>query len=132
VLPLSWWEARIVHPNGNSAGFGAFRAGDLVGAVALEFESKERTAHKASLIGMYVRADTRKSGAGRALVECVLAHARSRGGVEVVQLTMTEGNAAAHRLYRSLGFVDFGVEPLAVRYPDGYRSKIHMWCDLRR
>jgi len=86
--------------------------------------------HKATLFGMYVPPRFRGPGLGRQLVAAALEFARSRAGVEIVQLTVTRGNASAEALYRSCGFVEFGVEPLAAAVGSGYVSKLHLWCDV--
>jgi [ribosomal protein S18]-alanine N-acetyltransferase len=53
-----------------------------------------------------------RRGAGRALVDAVLAWAAERGA-ERVRTSVTEGNAAATRLYAAAGFADTGErEPL--------------------
>ena len=62
----------------------------------------------------------------RAAVE----HGMARQGLRVLQLEVTQGNAHAEKLYQSLGFEPFGVEPMAVLTANGYRSKVHMWLDL--
>jgi len=72
----------------------------------------------------------RGENVGHALDEAALTEARSRAGVRIVQLTVTEGNAAARRLYERFGFVAFGVEPYAVAVHGRYVSKVHMWHDL--
>jgi ribosomal protein S18 acetylase RimI-like enzyme len=128
--PESWWVGRIDDPTGMSVAFGAFEGTELVGAVALAFSAKPKTKHKASLIGMYVMPQWRGSGAARALLQAAIGRCRSRGGIRVVQLTVTEGNEPAVALYRSAGFRPFGTEPMAVRTPAGFRSKVHMWLDL--
>ncbi len=74
--------------------------------------------------------DFRRHGVGCGLVEAVLEEARSTPGLRVVQLTVTESNAPAIRLYRSCGFQPFGTEPLALRVGDGFVGKVHMWRDL--
>ena len=53
-----------------------------------------------------------------------------REDIRVIQLEVTEGNVPAHALYESLGFKAFGVEPMAVLTPSGFRSKVHMWLSL--
>ncbi|MNY83742.1 hypothetical protein D3C86_2267210 [compost metagenome] len=45
-------------------------------------------------------------------------------------LTVTEGNASAIALYESLGFKTFGVEPMAIATPEGFKAKVHMWVEL--
>jgi RimJ/RimL family protein N-acetyltransferase len=126
------WQRRMGLDGGDQAAFGALLAdGTLAGAVAVEGEAREKTRHKALLIGMYVPERHRGLGLGRALVQAALAHAAARPGTLLVQLTVTAGNAAAERLYASCGFVPFGTEPLAIRVGDRFLSKVHMWCDLR-
>ncbi len=106
---------------------GAFDGDRLVGAAGLQFEPREKARHKANLFGMYVTPASRQGGFGRHLVLAVLEAAASREGVRIVQLTVTEGNAAAQTLYESCGFRSFGVEPFAVALGDAFLSKVHMW-----
>lgn len=132
ALPLSWWEARTSEdPFANELVFGAFDAGRLVGAAGLSFETRDKTRHKANLFGMYVAPGARKGGVGRQLVEAVLGHARRRGGIRLIQLTVSDGNAGARKLYERCGFVQFGLEPMAVALGDAFVAKVHMWCELR-
>ncbi|MGE0498824.1 MAG: N-acetyltransferase family protein [Ramlibacter sp.] len=130
-LPLDWWERRLdPSPDPVEVVFGAWHNGQLVGLAGLSREARLKARHKTTLFGMYVLPDCRKLGLGHALVEAVLAHARSCAGVRLVQLTVTHGNHAAQALYERCGFVAFGLEPMAVAVGDGFVSKVHMWCDL--
>ena len=129
--PIAWWEKRIGDEHSATTAFGAFEADVLVGTTALEFETREKTRHKATLIGMYVSEPARGSGMGRQLVEAAKTAARAHEGVNLVKLTVTEGNAAAQQLYERCGFVVFGIEPRAMFAEGEYRGKVHMWCDLR-
>lgn len=127
-LPLEWWAERLAEePDAQAATFGAFERGRLIGAAGLLRERRLRIAHKATLFGMAVDPAHRRRGAGRALVEAVLAEAGSRPGVLLVQLTVTEVNLPALRLYRACGFRTFGIEPAAIRYDGRLASLIHMW-----
>lgn len=132
-FPLSWWENRLA--DGDDAKevlFGAWEQGVLVGLAGVSFEVREKACHKATLFGMYVDAQHRSLGLGHQLVAAVLDYGRSRSGTLLVQLTVTEGNAAAVALYTSFGFAPFGAEPFAVRVGDAYVAKVHMWCRLHR
>jgi len=133
TLPLLWWEARIdTAPLAREIVFGAFTEdGMLCGAAGLSLETREKARHKAQLFGMVVLAQQRAHGLGAALIEAVLAEARSRDSVRLVQLTVSDGNESARRLYERYGFVPFGVEPMAVAVGERYVAKVHMWCDLR-
>jgi ribosomal protein S18 acetylase RimI-like enzyme len=118
---------RIADPSGLKVAFGAFAGSSLVGTLALEFSSKPKTKHKALLIGMYVSAESRRCGTGKALLQAAIEHAQGRAGTLVLALTVTEGNSAAVKLYQAAGFEAFGTEPMAIRTSSGFKSKIHMW-----
>lgn len=133
ALPLTWWEERLVDaPAPVEVVFGAYEEGQLVGSVGLRFASGEKSRHRATLFGMYVRPAFRGRGIGRRLVEEALRFAGECPGVFIVGLTVTEHNREARRLYASFGFEAFGVEPYALAVGDGFVAKVHLWCDLRK
>jgi len=125
-----WWMRRVADPTGLTLSFGAFYADAMVGTVAIEFSAKPKTQHKALIIGMYVLVPHRGLGLARRLLEAAIERCRSLGTVSVIQLEVTHGNEAAAALYRSLGFQQFGLEPMAVLTPGGYRAKEHMWLQI--
>ena len=124
----AWWAKRITHID--SLVLGAFEGEGLIGTVALEFSVKPKTRHKAHVLAMYVKPASRGTGAGRALLDALIALASQRLGVQVLNLTVTEGNDAAVNLYRSAGFEPFGTEPMAILTPSGFKRKVHMWRQL--
>ncbi len=130
--PESWWAWRIAEPNGLAVAFGAFQDGELVGSAAIEYSTKSKTAHKGHVIGMYLKPSSRGSGLARGLIEAVIQHASQRPGIQVLTLTVTEGNQAASRLYLNAGFEIFGTEPMAILTPGGLRGKVHMWRRVGR
>jgi ribosomal protein S18 acetylase RimI-like enzyme len=130
-LPLAWWEARVsTAGDARELVLGAFDDGALAGVVGLSFESRPKLRHKALLFGMYVRPASRHLGLGAQLVEAALSQAAARPGTRLVQLTVSEGNAAARALYERSGFEPFGTEPMAVALAAGYVAKVHMWRRL--
>jgi ribosomal protein S18 acetylase RimI-like enzyme len=132
-LPLSWWEARLSdEASAREVVFGCFDEEQLAGVVGLSFDGREKASHKAHLFGMYVPLHFRRRGLGDALLHAAVAHAASRPGVKLIQLTVTQGNRDACALYERHGFETFGLEPCAVALGDGFVSKLHMWCDLSR
>jgi ribosomal protein S18 acetylase RimI-like enzyme len=127
-LPLAWWESRLsADPAARELVLGAFDGSELIGAVGLSFEQREKVRHKAELFGMYVRPQYRGQGLGRQLVESALTCARRRPGVKLLQLTVTETNAPAVALYERCGFLRFGTEPLAIAVGSKYVTKLHLW-----
>ncbi|TPG76680.1 GNAT family N-acetyltransferase [Pseudomonas arsenicoxydans] len=128
AMPLSWWEGRLTSKLDGV--FGAFEEGRLAGIVGLAFEPREKARHKATLFGMYVSADFRQHGLGYELVQAALAEAQNHTSLKLIQLTVTAGNEAAFNLYQRCGFIQFGLEPLAVRVGEDYFDKIHMWREI--
>jgi ribosomal protein S18 acetylase RimI-like enzyme len=109
--------------------WGAYQGSELYGIVGLEREARAKNRHKATVVGMYVAPEVAGQGVGRALLEELLAHARV-AGVQSLVLTVTDGNAAATRLYEAAGFRSFGVEPDAIRVDGRSYAKNHMHLHL--
>lgn len=128
AMPLSWWEKRLDNPLDRL--LGAFEDDRLAGIVGLAFEPREKARHKVTLFGMYVTQPYQHRGLGRQLVEAALAQARRHPRLQLIQLTVTAGNDAALALYQRCGFIQYGLEPLAVRVGDEYFDKIHLWREL--
>ena len=128
--PDSFWVKRIADPTRLTEAFGAFEGEELVGTVALEFSAKPKTKHKALVIGMYVTEAARGRKAARALLDAAIESAKAREGILLLTLTATEGNEPAISLYRSAGFEEFGIEPMAILTPRGYKAKVHMCLPL--
>lgn len=130
LQPDSWWRSRIDDPSGLTWVWGAFVEAELVGTVAVEYSAKTKTRHKGLIVAMFVHENFRGLGLARKLMCAAVEHGMARQGLRLIQLEVTQGNAPAEQLYQSLGFEPFGVEPMAVWTPDGYRSKVHMWLNL--
>ncbi|WP_339468665.1 GNAT family N-acetyltransferase [Pseudomonas sp. EL_65y_Pfl1_R83] len=128
AMPLSGWEKRLSSPLDRL--LGAFEGDELAGIVGLAFEAREKARHKVTLFGMYVNAAHQQKGLGRQLVEAALEEARKQPCLKVIRLTVTAGNDAAFALYQRCGFIQYGLEPLAVRVGVDYFDKIHMWREL--
>lgn len=109
--------SRFIPTEPPNVGFGAFAGDALVGMASLRVESRLKTHHKGTLIGVYVEPAHRRGGTARALVTAVLDSARA-AGLDGLRLSVTEGNANAEALYASLGFRRYGVEPRALMIGD--------------
>ncbi|MGA7634996.1 MAG: GNAT family N-acetyltransferase [Terriglobales bacterium] len=97
--PLAWFSDRLAA----SMVFGAFHGSELVGIAGLLIGEGQEEAHKALLVGMYVRPSSRKAGDGRELIETIIEFARER--VELIQLAVVSDNEQAWQLYARLGFL---------------------------
>ena len=129
TLPLSASEKRLL-PGDSQRFWGAFDGTRLCGMVGMEREQRSKTRHKAKVVGMYVAPEDGRRGAGRALLDRLVAEARL-SGVELLVLTVTDGNRAATTLYERAGFHSFGVEPDAIRVEGRSFAKRHMYLELK-
>jgi ribosomal protein S18 acetylase RimI-like enzyme len=92
----------------------------LVGSIGFRRDSGRKMRHKGMIWGMYVAPEARGGGLGRRLLDAALDRARGMAGVEQAHLEVTVGNSAARALYRSSGFLVYGVEPRALKLGDVY------------
>jgi RimJ/RimL family protein N-acetyltransferase len=109
--------------------WGAWDGEELAGMVGLERETRAKNRHKATVVGMYVGMEHAGTGLAKRMFAALLEEAR-REGLELLVLTVTEGNEYATRLYESLGFRSFGIEPKAIKVDGRYYGKNHMVLDL--
>ena len=109
---------------------GAWRGARLVGAIGCERDARLKVRHVGLVIGMMVRAETRRRGVGQALLEACIATARG-AGLETLTLTVTAGNAGAIGLYERNGFAAYGLLTRAIKVGPTYHDKLHMALDLR-
>ena len=71
-----------------------------------------------------MRPKGRNCGLGQDLILAIVAHASSH--VEQLKLVVTAGNEVAHRLYRRLGFSEYGRETRALKHDGRYFDDILM------
>lgn len=90
--------------------FGAFAGDKLVGITGLMRDPRRKLAHKGLIWGVFVDPAWRGAGIARRLMDAVIARARALGLLQV-QLVVSVSNPRARALYRSCGFVRYGVEP---------------------
>ena len=90
--------------------------GKIVGNAGIEaIGSKDKVKHRASF-GISVEKKNWGSGIGRALTEACIECAKKAGYVQL-ELDAVAENEHALKLYRSVGFVEYG------RNPKGFRSR---------
>lgn len=98
----------------------------LVGITGCFREEGGKRRHKALIWGMYVAPEARSRGVGRALLVEAIARARQWPGLAQIHLGVMTENTAARRLYRSLGFEVYGLEPRSLRVGERYLDEEHM------
>jgi len=121
VRPLEKFSERIQHTK-NQFSLGCFDDSDsLIGIVNFVCEDRLKTAHKGNVYGMYIEPEFRGKGIGRSLLLALIEKATSEcDRLEQIHLTVVSTNEAAKRLYTSLGFEVYGVEPHALKFGGQY------------
>ena len=99
-----WFEA---HPRERYPVIVAEEGGEVIGWGRLAPWSPRRAYARTAENSVYVRKDARGRGAGRALLEALLARARA-AGISVILARVADGNPASLRLHEALGFRPVG------------------------
>ncbi|MFY0545522.1 GNAT family N-acetyltransferase [Brevibacillus sp. H7] len=86
--------------------------------------------HKATIVSLYVKPESRGKGVAAQLVEAVIAYIRERTSVEQLQLSVVTVNRAARKLYERIGFTLYGEEKHALKVGERYYDEYHMVLPL--
>ena len=110
--------------------FGAFHGPKLEGMAGFFREPRLKRRHKGTVWGVYVAPQHRGQGVARALLTGVLNAAGNIPELRWIALSVTTEGEPARRLYRSLGFRAWGVEPGALRIGGALIDEEHMVLEL--
>jgi GNAT superfamily N-acetyltransferase len=127
AMDLRFVEGSLADPD--QVILGAFDP-DLVGMVGIYRDRLIKARHKAHIWGMYVSPAGRGRGTGRQLIQEALQWARRQPGIRQVHLVVSNRTPVAGRLYQSLGFVRWGIEPSALCIHGELVDDEHMVCIL--
>ncbi len=131
--PASAYASRLGDAASGRFVLGAFNdAAVLVGAIALERETRLHTLHRANVVGMMVSANAQKQGIARQLIAQCVHLAVTSTNIEQLTLTVTASNRHVVRLYKRAGFADYGLHPKAIKIGDTYYDKMAMRLELLR
>jgi RimJ/RimL family protein N-acetyltransferase len=127
--PIEGFRSQLSSPLPNAV-FGAFVEGDLAATAAVSRVSHfASSSHKMVMWGVFTSPRHRRRGLGRFLVQHALQHAFN-SGARRINLVVYVPNEAALNLYRSLGFIQYGIEREAVYLDGKFADGVHM--SLRR
>ncbi|CAM5215627.1 Ribosomal protein S18 acetylase RimI-like enzyme OS=Ureibacillus acetophenoni OX=614649 GN=SAMN05877842_106201 PE=4 SV=1 [Ureibacillus acetophenoni] len=114
AFTLDYVKERI-QPTNEKFVLGAYDDGNLVGIARFVRETDQKVKHKGNIYGMYVAPEMRGRGVGRAILIDMIDRAKKMEGVEQIHLSVVSSNLSAKKLYESLGFKSYGVEPNALK-----------------
>jgi ribosomal protein S18 acetylase RimI-like enzyme len=120
------FRGRLAAARDDNFVLGAFAAGNLVGTVGFGRNTRLKQRHKGRIWGVFVQEGHRGRGIARRLMDEALRRAGTLAGLEQIILTVGDHQAAAKKLYASLGFTVFGREPAALKMGDVIVDEDHM------
>jgi ribosomal protein S18 acetylase RimI-like enzyme len=126
-IPVDEFRKRLEAASDENYVLGAVADGKLVGTVGFARETRIKQRHKARIWGVFVQEEHRGHGIARLLMQEALRRAGTLAGLEQITLTVGDDQAAAKRLYSSLGFLVFGHEPAALKIGDSAVDEDHMY-----
>ena len=122
---LDGFQAQLSFSRPNAM-FGSFVEGELAATAAIGLTSRfPSSRHKMLMWGVFTSPRYRRRGLSRQVVESAIQHAFGNG-VHRINLQVYVPNEPAITLYRSLGFVEYGIESEAVCINGRYHDGVHM------
>ena len=110
-----------IAPTQDNFVLGAFDdCSSLIGIVTFMRENGVKMRHKANVFAMYVTQENRGKGVAKLLMTELIRMAKSCDGLEQLNLAVVSENAAAKKLYKSLGFEGYGMERNALKFNGRY------------
>ncbi len=91
---------------------------EIVGSCEINFRGGIKTSHRAT-VSIAILKEYWNLGIGSAMFAELMATAKARPGIEIVELEFVEGNDRARALYEKYGFKVVGERPNAFKLKDG-------------
>lgn len=104
---------------------GLFERGKLMGTAGFFRRPNHKESHKGHIWGVYVSPELRGKGVGKALMQEIIRRARAIEGLEQITL-VASARLPAQKLYESLGFQSYGVEPHSLKIGAEYVDDVLM------
>jgi len=115
AISVEEFATRLRADNAESFIVGAFEQRTPVGMVGCYQEVPLKRRHKAWIWGVFVKPAARGRGIAKSLMQAAIQRAKSIPGLEMLLLTVAVDQPAPRKLYQSLGFRSFGVEPRGLK-----------------
>lgn len=132
AIPLEFIERRFKQDLAGEDRFilGAFDGDDLIAIVGFDRQQLQQRRHIGVMWGIFVAASHRKKGVARSMLSDLLERARNIPGITHIRVTTNADNEGAKKLYSSLGFASWGVEPHALLVKGKLHDEEHFALDL--
>lgn len=117
----------FIEPQSERVFWGAFEDDRLIGMVGLGREDGVKTEHKGFIRSMFVDPPARKGGVASELLNTAIEYSVAQMKLEQLTLSVTSTNIEAINLYKKLGFIEYGIEPNALKIEGRYFDEMMMF-----
>ncbi len=114
-LDREWQRARDMLGDEDWACIAAMSGDAIVATARLFRTTRPKQAHAASIVSVWTDPAYRGRGLGRRVLLAAIDTARGWPGIDLIELSVSERSEPALKLYESLGFKRWGVQPDAMR-----------------
>jgi len=104
---------------------GSFADGRLSGSAGFFRRPNNKERHKGHVWGVYVSPSQRGKGVGKALMLEIIRRAKEIEGIEQITL-VASARLPAQKLYESVGFKSYGIEPHSLKISTKYVDDVLM------
>ena len=132
AMSVEEFAARLRADHAENFIVGAFEQGAAVGMVGCYQEVPLKRRHKAWIWGVFVAPAARGRGIANSLMQAAIQRAKTIPGVEMLLLTVAVNQPAPRKLYASLGFRSFGVEPRGLKIGNDSHDEENMVLEFHR
>ena len=117
----------FIEPSSERVFWGAFENDKLYGMVGLGREDGVKTEHKGFIRSMFVDPSVRNRGVASGLIGAAISYSESAIKLEHLTLAVTSTNVEAINLYKKFGFIEYGIEPNALKIEGKYFAEVLMY-----
>ena len=116
----------FIEPKSEGVFWGAFEADRLIGMVGLGREDGVKTEQKGFIRSIFVDPSARKLGVASEHLKTAIGHSETEFKLEQLTLAVNSTNIEAINLYKKFRFVEYGIEPNALKIEGRYFAEMLM------
>jgi GNAT superfamily N-acetyltransferase len=132
AITVQDFAARLRADTADNFIVGAFEQGAAIGMVGCYQEVPLKRRHKAWIWGVFVAPTARGRGIAKSLMQAAIQRAKTIPDVEMLLLTVTVNQPAPRKLYQSLGFRSFSVEPRGLKIGNESHDEENMVLEFNK
>lgn len=111
--------------------YAAFKATEIIGICVVVTNPRLKMKHISTLHSMYIKPEFRGKDYSKVMIRGVIKELKKRKTLRL-NLSVATVNVPAISLYKSIGFVEYGVEPQAIKHQNRYYDLVYMSLLLKK